>query len=478
MSEAARPITPGPHPARDTCEQAMSAMQAALEALAEDVRHVVDAAPSHDRIGRVTAYNGLVLRSRGPDARLGEQCELRSAEGEQSCRARVIGFDKGDVLLLPYDEVKGVALDAEVVASGQGDLLRFDDALLGRVVNAFGDPIDDKGPVGRGHRSVQSTQAINPLHRRPIQSALETGVSAVDVFLPLGLGQRIGIFAGSGVGKSTLLSMCARNLHTDVSVVALVGERGREVADFIEQAVVAGSLERTIFVVATADESPLKRVQAVHTAHAVAEHFCRSGSHVLLIVDSITRLAMAQREIGLAAGEPATYRGYTPSVFAMLPRLVERCGSFQSGGSITAIYSVLIEGDDQNDPIADHMRAVLDGHVVLDRQIAAQGRFPAIDVLRSVSRLERSLLGPAQRNALREARALLAAHHAARDLIEMGAYAPGNNPLLDRAIELLPDLTALLAQDMSEVRASAESWDRLAALLGLEPSRLSSERTA
>lgn len=477
MSEASPPSTLGIHPARDTCQRVLSAMQAALDALTADVRHVVDLAPSHDRTGRVTAYNGLVLRSRGPDARLGEQCELIPAEGEQPCRARVVGFDKGDVLLLPYDEVKGVALDTEVVATGQGDLLRLDDRLLGRVVNAFGDPIDDKGPVGPALRSEPSL-AINPLHRSPIRTALETGVSALDVFLPLGLGQRIGIFAGSGVGKSTLLSMCARNLHTDVSVVALVGERGREVADFIKLTVESGSLERTVFVVATADESPLKRVQAVHTAHAIAEHFSRSGSQVLLIVDSITRLAMAQREIGLAAGEPPTYRGYTPSVFAMLPRLVERCGSFRGGGSITAIYSVLIEGDDQNDPIADHMRAVLDGHVVLDRQIAAQGRFPAIDVLRSVSRLEQSLLGAAQRDALRQARALLAAHHAARDLIEMGAYVPGNNPLLDRAIDLLPGLTALLAQDASEARSSAESWQRLAALLGTESSSLFGERSA
>lgn len=449
-------------------ERASTTLGLAVNSFADEVRCEIESATTHDRVGRVSAFNGLVLRSRGPDAQLGERCELQLPGATRPCRAEVIGFDKGHVLLLPFDEVKGVTLDAEVVASGQRYAVRIGDGLLGRVVDAFGDPIDGKGSVGSVRSVGANAEPINPMHRSPIHTALESGVTALDTFLPLGIGQRIGIFAGSGVGKSTLLGMCARNLHTDICVVALVGERGREVADFLDHATGPASLKRSVLVVATADESPLKRVQAVHTAHDIAEHFSCQGKKVLLIVDSITRVAMAQREIGLAAGEPATYRGYTPSVFTMLPRLAERCGNFKHGGSISAIYSVLVEGDDFNDPIADHMRAILDGHVVLDRQIAAQGRFPAIDVLRSVSRLEHALLNLEQRQAVREARGLLAAHGSARDLIDMGAYVPGSNPLLDRAVELLPALTALLAQEPSEARTAKESWTRLHTVLAAD----------
>jgi flagellum-specific ATP synthase len=387
------------------------------------------------------------------------------SDGQRRCRAEVIGFDKEEVLLLPLDEVEGVALDAEVVACGGNSPLMAGAGLLGRAVDAFGEPIDGLDAAEHLNPAMRHGSAISPLERAAIDTSLRTGVAALDLFLPLGLGQRVGVFAGSGVGKSTLLGMCAQNLHTDVSVVALVGERGREVSDFLRKAREAGSMERTVLVAATADEPPLRRVKAVHTAHAIAEHFSKAGKNVLLIVDSITRLAMAQREIGLAAGEPATYRGYTPSVFAMLPRLAERCGNFKGAGSITAIYSVLVEGDDLNDPIADHMRAILDGHIVLDRKIAAQGRFPAIDLLRSVSRLEHELLAREDRQTLREARALLAAHESARDLIEMGAYSPGSNSVLDRAIAVLPELSAMLVQDPTECSETEDSWLKLRALL-------------
>lgn len=416
------------------------------------------------RLGQVRAYNGLVVRGAGPDARIGELCEIEGERGAPPVCAEVIGFDGGDVLLLPLGDVRGMAVDSRITASGHGAEIALCDQLLGRVVDGFARPIDDGPPLPPGQRRASRPGAVPPLSRVAIDTQLETGISVLDLFLPLGLGQRIGIFAGSGVGKSTLLGMCARNLQTDVSVVCLVGERGREVGEFLEQ-VLGSSRNRAVVVVATADEPAALRVQAVHTAHAIAEHFCDQGRQVLLVVDSITRLAMAQREIGLAAGEPPTYRGYTPSVFGLLPRLAERCGRFRTRGSITAIYSVLVEGDDHNDPIGDHMRAILDGHVVLDRRIGARGQFPAIDVLASISRLEGVLLDARTQALVRQARALLSAYEESRDLIEMGAYQAGSHPQLDRALAVLPALRALLAQSPGEQRSLTDSRSTLADIL-------------
>jgi flagellum-specific ATP synthase len=299
--------------------------------------------------------------------------------------------------------------------------------------------------------------------RAPIDTVLETGIRAIDTLLTLGVGQRVGVFAGSGVGKSTLLGALAREVKADVTVLALIGERGREVGDFLQHSLGEAGLSRSVVMVATADEPAVTRVHAAHAAHAVAEYFRDSGRSVLLVVDSMTRFAMAQREIGLAVGEPATFRGYTPSVFAQLPRMLERCGALRSGGAITGVYSVLVEGDDMNEPVTDHMRAILDGHVVLSRELAARGHHPAIDVLHSASRVMDAEVSPEQLKVAREARRQLALYEASRDLIELGAHQRGANPALDQVIDRRPQLEAVLCQRPDEATPSEQAWQRLAA---------------
>jgi flagellum-specific ATP synthase len=450
------------------------------------------------RLGRVRGYNGLVIRAQGPDAFIGELCEICLPNRSGKVLAEVIGFDAGDVLLLPFGEVDGVTVDCTITGTNARVEVALSADLLGRVVDAFARPIDAgadliQNPTGTTTSQTSlapatrqtslapatrqtslapatrhvSTKAspVNPMERAAITQRLETGVSALDLFLPLGMGQRVGIFAGSGVGKSTLLGMCAKSVQSDISVIALVGERGREVKEFIEHSLGTAGMQRAIVVVATADEPALMRVQAVNTAHAIAEFFSHLGKSVLLVVDSITRYAMAQREIGLAAGEPPTYRGYTPSVFSQLPKLAERCGNFVARGSITAIYSVLVEGDDMNDPISDHMRAILDGHIVLDRKIAALGQFPAIDILRSISRLEGALSKPNELKLSLAARELMARFEESKDLIEMGAYQPGTNAGIDQAIQFIPKLRKLLSQQSDQQRGFASSLEELARIL-------------
>jgi flagellum-specific ATP synthase len=420
------------------------------------------------RLGRIVSFNGLVIEALGPESRLGELCEIEPLDDSAPVLAEVVGFRDERVLLMPYGHPGGISTDSCVRATCQPITVPVGEALLGRVVNAFCAPLDDGLPILACDEYPLYREPINPMSRAPIETVLETGIRAIDTLLTLGVGQRMGIFAGSGVGKSTLLGMLARQVRADVTVLALIGERGREVGEFLAHSLGPDGLQRSVVLVATGDEPALVRTHATHAAHAVAEYFRDQGRSVLLIVDSMTRFAMAQREIGLAVGEPPTFRGYTPSVFSQIPRLLERCGRLYSGGAISGIYSVLVEGDDMNEPVTDHMRAILDGHIVLDRGLASRGHYPAIDVLQSTSRLMSHVASRSQLAVAREARRQLAIYEASRDLIELGAHQAGTNPVLDRAIALKPTLDGLLQQESVETASQAEACRELTRALGMQ----------
>lgn len=422
------------------------------------------------RTGRVSQFFSLVVESQGPDVFVGELCEVHSRAQGGPIRAEVIGLKEGKVLLMPYEELRGISLGSEVIATGKPVFANVGGGLLGRVVDAFGQPLDGR-PLPRlpGHYPVYP-DPINPLRRTRIKQVLETGVRAVDSLLTIGRGQRIGIFAGSGVGKSTLLGMIARNMNADVNVIALVGERGREVRDFIEDILGPEGLKRSVVVVATSDQPALVRMRAALSATAIAEYFRDQGRDVVLTMDSVTRFAMAQREIGLSIGEPPTARGYTPSVFAMLPRLLERGGASDSGGSITAFYTVLVEGDDLNDPVADSVRAILDGHIVLARKLVNRGHYPAIDVLVSVSRLISDLATNEDLETVKQAVRLLSVYQASKDLIDVGAYRAGVNPELDHAMRVIPDLEKFLTQGPREPVARDAAMRQLRGILSKKAS--------
>jgi len=368
-------------------------------------------------------------------------------------------------LLMPFGHLRGVSAGARVRSLGRALKVPVGPGMIGRVLDAFGTPLDG-GPVieAESHRDIQPPP-INPMSRVPLDEALETGVRAIDGVLPFAKGQRVGVFAGSGVGKSTLLGMMARHVRADVVVVAMIGERGREVGDFLQEALGAEGRGRSVMLVATADQPALVRTHAVHAAHAVAEYFRDQGLDVLLIVDSITRFAMAQREVGLAVGEPPTSRGYPPSVFNLLPQILERGGRVLGGGSISAIYSVLVEGDDMNEPVADHMRAILDGHVVLSRDLAARGQLPAIDLLSSVSRLVSRVTNEEEQQIILRVRTIVSTYEASRDLVDMGAYQAGANPLLDEAILLYPRIIECLRQTPTQWSTRQESVELLRAIV-------------
>lgn len=412
------------------------------------------------RSGYVLDFNGLVIEANGPDVSLGELCEVHPRSGLEAVPAEVVGFRNGRVLLMPYGNTRGISPQSEVIAKGQPLGIPVGDALLGRVVNAFSQPLDEKGGIALNDEYPLYREPINPLHRKPIHETVETGIRAIDSMLTLGKGQRIGIFAGSGVGKSTLLGMLSRNVETDVNVIAMIGERGREVWDFIHENLGEEGLKRSVVLVATADQPALVRTHAVHAATAIAEYFRDQGRDVMLMMDSITRFALAQREVGLAAGEPPASRGYTPSVFSQLPRILERCGRMRSGGSITAVYSVLVEGDDLNDPVADNMRALLDGHIALSRDLANRGHYPAIDIGASVSRLLPRLLDKEELNLARRTAGLIARYEASRDLIDMGAYQTGANRELDNAVKRMPAIDKVLRQESHE-RESRETTRKM-----------------
>jgi flagellum-specific ATP synthase len=435
-----------------------------LAAMAEQIR----GADWVRRIGRIVRFVGLTVESTGPDARVGEICEIHARGRRGVTLAEVVGFSEQRVLLMPFGDLQGIEIGSEVIATGRTADVAVGEELLGRVIDGFGQPLDDAALEVPALRHSLYPPPINPLQRGMVREVLETGIRAIDTLLTLGRGQRVGIFAGSGVGKSTVLGMLAREVRADVSVIALIGERGREVRAFVEEGLSNEARSRSVVVAATSDQPPLVRRRAAFLATAVAEHFRDQGMSVCLTMDSITRVAMAQREIGLAAGELPTARGYTPSVFTLLPRLLERGGVHNCGGSLTALYTVLVEGDDVNEPISDAVRSILDGHIVLSRDIAHRGRYPAIDVPRSISRLASALVSERERAAVAEAVKLMATYEASRDLIEVGAYRTGTTPAVDRAIQLNAVLEQFLAQRPDETESRDAACARLERLLAAE----------
>ncbi|MGH2461096.1 MAG: FliI/YscN family ATPase [Chloroflexota bacterium] len=414
--------------------------------------------------GRVVRAIGLSLAVEGLSLPLGGLCFIYPGSGTTRITAEVVGFQENLLILMPYDDVDGVRPGSPVVPAGRPFLVPVGDELLGRVIDGLGRPLDgDRPPRIRRWRPL-GAPTPNPMERKPIDQVFVTGTRAIDGLLTLGQGQRLGIFAGSGVGKSTLLGMIARHSHADVVVIALVGERGREVQEFIEHTLGPEGLARAVVVVATSDRPALQRIKAAWVATAIAEDFRDRGQHVALMMDSVTRFAMAQREVGLAAGEPPVAKGYTPSVYALLPRLLERAGTGPRG-AITGLYTVLVEGDDHTDPIADTVRSILDGHVWLSRELAHERHFPSIDVLASVSRLMSHLVSTEQRKRAGQALEALATYRRMRDLIAVGAYSPGSQPDVDRSIRLLPRINAFLRQDPDDVSPWETTLADLAALL-------------
>ena len=420
----------------------------------------VRATPAGEGRGRVVQVIGLVIESEGPMVSVGEVCRIESPRHDASTLAEVVGFRNHHVLLMPLGETHGIHPGSEVVSLGRPLQAPVGDALMGRVIDGLGEPLDGLGPL-------ESTQAVSlnllpphPLKRQRIDRPFTTGVKAMDTFVPCGRGQRLGIFAGSGVGKSTLLGMIASRAESDVNVIALIGERGREVREFLEKDLNDEGRRKSVIVVATSNQPALARLRGAFLAMAIAENFRDAGRNVLLMMDSVTRFAMAQREIGLAVGEPPATRGYTPSVFSLLPQLLERAGTGETG-AITGLFTVLVEADDMNDPIADAVRSILDGHLVLTRELATQNHYPAIDVLESVSRLSRDLTTQAQQELAGHARELMAVYRRNQDLINIGAYPAGSSAPIDRAIHFHEPLRQFLRQEVREGFTLAQSWDLL-----------------
>lgn len=411
-------------------------------------------------IGRVVRVTGLVIESAGPYAPIGEICILRDKYGMEAARCEIVGFRDNHILSMPIGEIRSIEPGMEIMATGMGLTVSPSNDMLGRVLDGLGSPIDGKGKLPASTRRSIYAQPPNPMLRRRIHEPIETGARAIDGLLTMGKGQRIGIFAGSGVGKSTLMGMIARNTNADVNVIALIGERGREVLDFIEKDLGADGLKRSVVIVSTSDTPPLARIKAAFVATTIAEYFRDEGLDVMMMMDSVTRLAMAQREAGLSIGEPPTTKGYTPSVFAMLPQLMERAGT-SADGSITALYTVLVEGDDMNEPIADAARGILDGHIVLARKLAAMGHYPAIDVLESISRLMSDVAAPEHRRIAKQFKEMLAAYREAEDLISVGAYQRGSNALVDKAIERKREIDDFLRQGYDEYCAMRTTIEQL-----------------
>ena len=427
--------------------------------------------PAVRRYGRLTRATGLVLEATGLQLPLGATCVIERQQNGGICEveSEVVGFNGQRLFLMPLEEVEGIVPGARVYARGSngqnGKQLPLGPALLGRVLDGSGRPLDGLPAPDSGETGTLTSAPFNPLQRTPIEEVLDTGVRAINALLTVGRGQRMGLFAGSGVGKSVLLGMMARYTRADVIVVGLIGERGREVKDFIENILGAEGRARSVVIAAPADVSPLLRMQGAAYATRIAEDFRDRGQHVLLIMDSLTRYAMAQREIALAIGEPPATKGYPPSVFAKLPALVERAGNgISGGGSVTAFYTVLTEGDDQQDPIADSARAILDGHVVLSRRLAEAGHYPAIDIEASISRAMTALISDAHYAQVRQFKQLLASFQRNRDLVSVGAYARGSDPTLDRAITLWPRLEQFLQQgifEQADFGASLQALDQI-----------------
>jgi flagellum-specific ATP synthase len=414
--------------------------------------------------GHVAQVVGLVVEAFGPACRLGAVCDIFTRDSVRPLAAEALGFRNHRVLLMPLEEIRGISPGCRVVARQQRATVGVGPGLLGRVIDGVGLPLDGKGPLAVVDDYPLYASGMNPLRRRRIHEPLDLGIRAINGLLTVGSGQRVGVFAGSGVGKSVLLGMIARNTVADVNVIALIGERGREVNEFIEKDLGADGLTRSVVVVATSDRLPLIRTRGAFLATAVAEYFRDQGLRVNLMMDSVTRFAMAQREIGLALGEPPTTKGYPPSTFTLLPRLLERAGTGNGPGSITGLYTVLVEGDDTNEPIADAVRSILDGHVVLSRDLAMQNHYPAIDVLRSISRVMDDVVDPGQRRYAGRLKETLAAYRKAEDLINIGAYVAGSNPKIDYAIKMIDRINAYLRQEVGETVSFSSAVAQLQAL--------------
>ncbi|MFA6548831.1 MAG: flagellar protein export ATPase FliI [Candidatus Margulisiibacteriota bacterium] len=400
-------------------------------------------------IGKVVQVVGLIIEAQVGGVSVGDICSIRIDKDNREASAEVVGFRENRVLLMPLGSTAGISPGAQVLAAGRPLLVRVGNDLLGRVLNGLGEPVDGKGPIEGEADYPLDADPPDPVKRPRITEIMRVGIRAIDGLLTIGKGQRIGIFAGSGVGKSTVMGMIARNAEADINVISLVGERGREVRDFIEESLGEEGLKKSVVIVATSDQPPLIRLKAAFVATAIAEYFRNNGKKVILMMDSVTRFAMAQREIGLAAGEPPTTKGYTPSVFALLPRLMERSGTAVVG-TITAFYTILVEGDDMNEPIADHSRSILDGHIVLSRDLAARNHYPAIDIPHSVSRLMTNLTAEDHKQAAGKLREVLARYSEAEDLINIGAYVKGSNPKIDYALSKIEQVNGFLKQGTFE----------------------------
>ncbi len=410
---------------------------------------VVEKAQTTMVTGRITRVVGIVMEGVGVSARVGDTC-LIYPDGEEPLEAEVVGFSGDKILIMPFGDVRGIGAGSRISIVRKGAATGVGMGLLGRIIDGCGRAIDGRGNIEYEAEHHLYRNPPPPLDRRVIETPLDVGIRAINGLVTIGKGQRMGIFAGSGVGKSVLIGMMAKGTSADVNVIALIGERGREVKEFIERELGQEGLRNSVVVVATSDEPPLIRIRAAFVAQTIAEHFRDRGKDVLLVMDSLTRFAMAQREIGLASGEPPATKGYPPSVFTLLPKLLERPGAVQKGGTITALYTILTEGDDVNDPVADSVRAILDGHIVLSRELATMGHFPAIDVLHSISRVMNNVVSAQHMQFATELKSILADYTKAKDLINIGAYKRGNDKRIDRAIDMIESINGFLKQDMTE----------------------------
>ena len=441
----------------------MSAVLSRMDTYVEHIDKYIDQLDKLDLVkvnGRVSEVIGLVIESVGPTSSLGDVCSIKSRDGEELCLSEVVGFRSNRVLSMVLGSASSIGPGSEIVASGKTFSVGVGMDLLGRVLDGLGRPMDGLGPVD--YEEMRSIYAAppNPLERKRITTPISSGIRSIDSLITMGKGQRMGIFAGSGVGKSVTLGMIARNSSADVNVIALVGERGREVRDFIEKELGEEGLKKSVLVVATSDQASLIRVKSSLIATTIAEYFRDKGLDVLLMMDSVTRVAMAQREVGLTIGEPPTTKGYTPSVFALLPRLLERAGNARKG-SITGLYTVLVEGDDMNEPIADAARSILDGHIVLSRKLASSGHYPAVDVLESVSRVMPDVTTAEHRKASGFLLDLLATYREAEDLINIGAYVKGSSQKIDKAVSMIELIRKFLRQGMDEISTLDDAVSRL-----------------
>ena len=415
----------------------------------ENIKKKVESIDPIKDYGKVTNITGILIEGIGPGVSIGTVCTIINQEGKEF-KAEVVGFRGNKILLMPFADVKGLTPNSLIYAEKGLTKIKVGESLLGRVIDALGNPIDGKGEIKFTDTVSLYRDPINPMLRKPIKEPLDVGIKAINGILTIGKGQRIGILAGSGVGKSTLLGMIARYTEADINVIGLIGERGREVKEFIEKNLGEEGLKKSIVVAVTSDNSPLLRMRGAFVATSIAEYFRDNGYNVLLMMDSITRFAMAQREIGLAVGEPPTTKGYTPSVFSLLPKLLERAGNSNSEGSLTAIYTVLVEGDDMNEPIADATRAILDGHIVLSRQLASLNHYPAIDILNSKSRLMDDIVTEEHKELAGKLISIYATYKEAEDLINIGAYSKGSNPKIDEAIAKIGRINSFLKQKVEE----------------------------